>query len=299
MKIAILALLVGVAAADEGDDAMGRRVQLLLRAHQTDIFACVGEKPVLGEALLNVVVGDTQPLKVEVLKADADATKAAACVAKSARQWDLSMLRASKGDQVVFPLAWRPAAPDRDAVHATLRVQKLAPGGVAHFSNDLIHAAYLAEGDVGKLRVGDVVYLDELAADITAGKRGATLVIAESPRTTTPTPQRMIHPPVAHPIAGGTARLYLDGTLAPFALDELCVKKGNVVPPHAHDASDELVYIERGHATTTLGPETQKSSPGDVVVIPRGTRHSVEALDDVCFVQVYAPPGPEQRFKAH
>ena len=38
---------------------------------------------------------------------------------------------------------------------------------------------------------------------------------------------------------------------------------------------------------------------GDFVTIPRGTPHSLTVSAELCAVQVYAPAGPEQRFKQH
>ena len=35
----------------------------------------------------------------------------------------------------------------------------------------------------------------------------------------------------------------------------------------------------------------------DLVTIPRGTTHALKIEQDLCAVQIYAPAGPEQRFK--
>ena len=71
------------------------------------------------------------------------------------------------------------------------------------------------------------------------------------------------------------------------------------VAPHVHDASAELLFIEDGAGTMTLGERTIEIHPGMVVYVPEGTTHSFEPSGErpLFAVQVYAPSGPEQRFR--
>jgi mannose-6-phosphate isomerase-like protein (cupin superfamily) len=103
-----------IARADADDDAMLKRVQDLLRAHQADVFGCVAKqaKPPEGEVLIRVFVGDGgQVARADVLKANEGAAPLKHCLLDKVNQWDLSPLGASPGDQVVFPLAFKPPSP--------------------------------------------------------------------------------------------------------------------------------------------------------------------------------------------
>jgi quercetin dioxygenase-like cupin family protein len=72
---------------------------------------------------------------------------------------------------------------------------------------------------------------------------------------------------------------------------------GAQIPPHKHDGSDELLYIVSGRCTTTIGGRKVPASAGAIVQIPAGVEHSVVVDEALAAVQVYAPGGPEQRFK--
>jgi quercetin dioxygenase-like cupin family protein len=95
----------------------------------------------------------------------------------------------------------------------------------------------------------------------------------------------------------GAVRLLLDGSGAPLALDELAADAGAAVPRHKHDGAHELLYIVAGHGTTTVGAQSILVGPGDALVIPPGVEHALTVDDKLTAVQVYAPAGPEQRFK--
>ena len=69
IALVLLVLQSGAWAAD--DEAMGRRVQELLRAHQADVFGCVqaAQAKAEGEMLVRVWVGEGgRVAKAEVLK---------------------------------------------------------------------------------------------------------------------------------------------------------------------------------------------------------------------------------------
>ncbi|WXH30080.1 hypothetical protein WA016_04050 [Myxococcus stipitatus] len=106
-----------------------------------------------------------------------------------------------------------------------------------------------------------------------------------------------------HLIAGGKGRatLFLNqatgATAASLTLLEL--QPGGEVPEHTHDTSVEILYIEDGAADMTVSGQTLRVSKGDAVYIPAGAKHSARVVSPgVPFkaVQVYAGPGPEQRF---
>ena len=74
---------------------------------------------------------------------------------------------------------------------------------------------------------------------------------------------------------------------------------GAELPPHRHDASEELIYVISGRGTMTLGGYRLPVEAGTAFRIPAGIEHSFKVNGDqpVEVVQVYSPAGPEQRFK--
>lgn len=77
--------------------------------------------------------------------------------------------------------------------------------------------------------------------------------------------------------------------------------EGASAPAHDHGEIDELVYILEGQVEMHSGGETVRAGPGMAVHIPGGVEHDVTVpagAGTLRAVQVYAAPGPEQRFKA-
>ncbi|WP_163991644.1 cupin domain-containing protein [Pyxidicoccus caerfyrddinensis] len=105
-----------------------------------------------------------------------------------------------------------------------------------------------------------------------------------------------------HIIAGGKGRATLllnpstGATAASVTLLEL--QPGAEVPEHTHDTSAEILYIEEGTAEMAVSGEKLRVGKGDAVYIPAGAKHSARVSPGPTFkaVQVYAGPGPEQRF---
>jgi quercetin dioxygenase-like cupin family protein len=98
----------------------------------------------------------------------------------------------------------------------------------------------------------------------------------------------------------GTATLLLNAstgaTAASMTLLEL--NTGAAVPEHVHESSAEILYIEQGAAEMTLNGQKLRVGQGDAVYIPAGAKHSAQVVSEEPFraVQIYAGPGPEQRF---
>jgi quercetin dioxygenase-like cupin family protein len=98
----------------------------------------------------------------------------------------------------------------------------------------------------------------------------------------------------------GSATLLLNAstgaTAASMTLLEL--GKGAGVPEHLHESSAEILYIEDGAAEMTVSGQKLRVEKGDAVYIPAGAKHSAQVVSEGPFraVQVYAGPGPEQRF---
>ena len=102
--------------------------------------------------------------------------------------------------------------------------------------------------------------------------------------------------------AGGKMHAHLDAddrALAPFAY--VGRLEGTApVAEHAHEGSWELLCAFEAAGTFTLAGQSQRLSPRTCVTVPPNTKHSwaPDANSTLRAVQLYAPPGPEQRFKA-
>jgi quercetin dioxygenase-like cupin family protein len=310
-------------AAPASDDQMGRRVQWLLRAHKAEIYGCAQRQTgiIEGEALLRVVVGEGGAAeRVEVLKAEQNAPVRAVveCLADAARHWDLAPLDAQPGDQVVFPLVFRGDAPGSDAGAIGARVTLWQiPANSAHgVAVSRTTAFYVLGPGAPRFReggstvstaVGSVVLAQAGNVEVLATAASSLLRIEAASDAQLPgVALRSIAVAglQALPVpGGGEVRLYLDGIAgAPFAVDQLCAKKGSAVPAHQHVGSDEIVYVVSGRVRMHFGSGKDTSDDafdqtGDLVTIPRGTTHALKIEQDLCAVQVYAPAGPEQRFK--
>ena len=71
------------------------------------------------------------------------------------------------------------------------------------------------------------------------------------------------------------------------------------VPTHTHEDSAEVLLVDSGDGTMILGEERFALTPGRVVYVPPGTPHGYEHGEAPLRVyQIYAGPGPEQRFRA-
>jgi mannose-6-phosphate isomerase-like protein (cupin superfamily) len=70
------------------------------------------------------------------------------------------------------------------------------------------------------------------------------------------------------------------------------------VPEHVHETSVEALYILSGDGAMILGEERTLVVPGRVIYVPANTNHGYEAwTEPLRALQIYAPPGPEQRFR--
>lgn len=119
-------------------------------------------------------------------------------------------------------------------------------------------------------------------------------------------PMRVAHRATAAPLVVSDGHLEVrilldaDGSGAMHA--GLAVLEGDPetrVAPHVHDAAAELLFIEEGEGTMTIGERTLAVRPGIVVYVPEGVVHSFEPTGarPLVALQVYAPSGPEQRFR--
>lgn len=71
------------------------------------------------------------------------------------------------------------------------------------------------------------------------------------------------------------------------------------VPPHVHDGSWELLGLLEGAGEFTVATTSTTEGGGSVLAIPAGAEHAWQPSGQsrLVAVQLYVPPGPEQRFK--
>jgi mannose-6-phosphate isomerase-like protein (cupin superfamily) len=101
------------------------------------------------------------------------------------------------------------------------------------------------------------------------------------------------------------ARIAFEGAGQKASLGMLMASKDAPVPQHQHDDAWEILAVLRGHGTARRAdaPGAELAafavSDGAVVAVPKATQHAWTPAGDVPLVavQLYVPPGPEQRFK--
>ncbi|MDB4980384.1 MAG: Cupin 2 conserved barrel domain protein [Myxococcales bacterium] len=74
---------------------------------------------------------------------------------------------------------------------------------------------------------------------------------------------------------------------------------GAETPRHDHAGSEEILFVLSGGGELTIGSEKMPFGPDEAIYIPEGQPHSVKFTgpDKTLMLQLYAPAGPEQRFK--
>ena len=84
----------------------------------------------------------------------------------------------------------------------------------------------------------------------------------------------------------------------PLSASIATIPAGAKIAEHVHAHETELLYILEGSGTLTVAGTDIAITPTSVVQIPPNTPHAFVATTTVKALQVYTPPGPEQRFKA-
>jgi quercetin dioxygenase-like cupin family protein len=71
-------------------------------------------------------------------------------------------------------------------------------------------------------------------------------------------------------------------------LVQIYVKRGCLVPMHAHD-SEQMVYVLQGALKFRVGGEEITVREGEVLHIPSGVEHQAEALEDTFELDFFSP----------
>jgi quercetin dioxygenase-like cupin family protein len=73
---------------------------------------------------------------------------------------------------------------------------------------------------------------------------------------------------------------------------------GAEVPTHSHAGAAELLFVLSGSGEMVIGGQKAPVVVGMAVHVPEDVPHSATFTEKLRAVQLYAPAGPEQRFKA-
>lgn len=96
--------------------------------------------------------------------------------------------------------------------------------------------------------------------------------------------------------AGSVTLLLNASTSSPLAVERLHLDRGATVPPHRHEGSAEILVIVSGAVDMVVAGAPVHAGAGDAIQISAGVEHSATAVEALDAVQIYLPPGPEQRF---
>ena len=64
---------------------------------------------------------------------------------------------------------------------------------------------------------------------------------------------------------------------------------GAEVPRHAHEHTEQLMWMLEGSLEMTVGSETRTLTAGDVVVVNRGVEHSLRSDRGCAFLEALSP----------
>jgi mannose-6-phosphate isomerase-like protein (cupin superfamily) len=85
-----------------------------------------------------------------------------------------------------------------------------------------------------------------------------------------------------------------------FAMITQDVAPGSVIPVHLHEKEDEIIFIQSGEGTATLGDQQVTLAAGSTLYVPQGTWHGGEntGTSILKWVAIYSPSGFEGYFRA-
>ena len=71
-------------------------------------------------------------------------------------------------------------------------------------------------------------------------------------------------------------------------LAQIYLKRGALVPMHEH-TSEQMTYVLQGALKVLVGTEETIVREGEVLHIPAGASHQIEALEDTFELDVFSP----------
>jgi mannose-6-phosphate isomerase-like protein (cupin superfamily) len=92
---------------------------------------------------------------------------------------------------------------------------------------------------------------------------------------------------------GSTIRSILDRTNAPVQMQSLAearVPRGSATQRHYHKLTEEFYFVLEGAGEIEIDGETRAVRPGDAILIPRSSWHTITATEALRFLCCCAPP---------
>jgi quercetin dioxygenase-like cupin family protein len=97
------------------------------------------------------------------------------------------------------------------------------------------------------------------------------------------------------PVHGKGHEIYLE--TGPMSVALATIPNGTAIPEHVHAKETELLVFLAGSGTMRVNGVMIPITETSVVQVPPNTKHAFTATSDVRALQIYTPPGPEQRWK--
>lgn len=69
---------------------------------------------------------------------------------------------------------------------------------------------------------------------------------------------------------------------------EFLLKKGSLLPLHSHP-HEQTGYLVKGNIVLSIGADKYDVKPGDSWLIPCGTEHKADIIEDSVAVEVFSP----------
>lgn len=176
------------------------------------------------------------------------------------------------------------------------------PAGMPHVIENMVRSA-----DVELLQVFAPLGPERVYRDPSDEKgRQAFEVIRDTRKVKAPAGARFavdtFDKATVYPQAGGKIKVHLffepgstDSEAAALSVVEF--EPGAEIPRHTHDESAEILYILSGSGHLTIGSEKLPFGAEQAIHLPEGQPHAAKFSDKTVALQIYAPAGPEQRFK--
>lgn len=178
------------------------------------------------------------------------------------------------------------------------------PAGMPHVIENMVRTA-----PVEILQVFAPMGPERVYRDPTDAKgRAAFDVIRDPGKATLPAGARFavgaMDKGTAYPQPGGKAKIHLlfDPEITnseALAVSVGVFEPGAEIPRHEHADSAEILYILSGAGDVTIGSDKLAFGADQAIHLPENQPHSVKfkGADKTFVLQIYAPAGPEQRFK--
>ena len=100
----------------------------------------------------------------------------------------------------------------------------------------------------------------------------------------------------------GTFRIFIDQETCgarQLSLLRNTLQGGTRTAGHQHE-EESCFYILSGRGTISIGDQSFEAGPETAVFVPARAIHKIDACpgEDLTYIMIYAPPGPEQQLKS-